>query len=535
MKWLLATVAAIVVLAIAAAALLPILVDTPRIQSLIASSASHVLARPVKFGSLSVRVFPMPAIELHRLEVAEDRRFGSAPFLTLDRGTVRLRLGALLTGRLEFGDLVLEQPLISLVRNADGRWNIASLASAREASAVTRPGSTGSEPRSTGGAAALPVPATHVKIANGVVTYVSRAGSGSAPATYRLDQVNLTLTGGGSAIALRGAAVMKPGDVRLQLSDGVLVLHDARPLQEATLRGQARFEAGDIGRLAPPGLLGGAMKGNLTLSGTVGAARASGEVTLSEVTVRHTSRGCRPPVERRLTLGTVEAAVAWSDRRLTGRDLATSLAGAPITANLVVALDHGPRVELTDLATKGLSLERLLVDFLCHGYAVAGPLELAGSLAFHPGDPWNTLSGEGRLAIGRGRVVGPQALALLGGVTRVGGALASLLGADPATASSPLDFESITATYRIRNGVASSRDLLYTSRALKVAAGGDYALGSGRVNVDVVVDHARGSVRAKVTGTTASPEIRVSRSTALRDADPQKAERGLQELLRRFR
>jgi uncharacterized protein YhdP len=148
----------------------------------------------------------------------------------------------------------------------------------------------------------------------------------------------------------------------------------------------------------------------------------------------------------------------------------------------------------------------------------------------------NTLSGPGQLRAGPGKVVGSQALALIGGVVRVGGAVSSILSADlpSRTFESPLDFDAITGTYTLTNGVAVTRDLLYTSRAMKVAIAGDYSLPTTRMNLDMVITHPRGEVRAKVTGTTASPSIRVSPASILRDVDPEKAQKGIQDLLKRF-
>ena len=41
--------------------------------------------------------------------------------------------------------------------------------------------------------------------------------------------------------------------------------------------------------------------------------------------------------------------------------------------------------------------------------------------------------------------------------------------------------------------------------SMKVAIAGDYSLPTTRMNLDMVITHPRGEVRAKVTGTTASP------------------------------
>ena len=82
--------------------------------------------------------------------------------------------------------------------------------------------------------------------------------------------------------------------------------------------------------------------------------------------------------------------------------------------------------------------------------------------------------------------------------------------------------------------MATTRDLLYTSRAMKVAIAGDYGLATGRMDLDMIVTHGRSELKAKVTGTTASPSIRVSPPSVLRDVDPKKTEKGLKDLLKRF-
>ena len=71
MKWVLIAVAAVVVLVVAALVAVPFLVDTPRVQAMIATQASSALARPVTFDAVSVRVLPLPGVVLRGLEVAD--------------------------------------------------------------------------------------------------------------------------------------------------------------------------------------------------------------------------------------------------------------------------------------------------------------------------------------------------------------------------------------------------------------------------------------------------------------------------------
>jgi uncharacterized protein YhdP len=282
--------------------------------------------------------------------------------------------------------------------------------------------------------------------------------------------------------------------------------------------------------------LGGSLKAALKLGGTVGAPTAAGDVQMSPLTVTQSQPACPEPRRRTLTVPSLKLNAAWQDQRLTARPLTAALADGTITTQATVDLARGVQVQLADLAIKSLPLEKVLVDYLCQGYAITGPLDMTGAVAFDAGTPMSTVSGPGQIRIGRGRVVGSQALALIGSVVRVGGAVSSLLSADLPTRmfDSPLEFESITGTYQLASGVATTRDLVYTSRAMKVLIAGDYGLATGRMNLDMTVNHGRGEVRAKVTGTTSSPSVRVSPASILRDVDPGKAGQGLQDLLKRF-
>jgi uncharacterized protein involved in outer membrane biogenesis len=539
LKWVVGVFAAVALLAIAALFLLPFAIDTPRVQSLIASGASQALGRPVRFGSLSVALFPRPAVKLHDLEIGEDPHFGQVPFLKLETGRLALRLRPLLSGRVEFADLTLRQPVIALIRNPDGALNVASLGAAPEPRGAGRAGRAGG---GAGGAAAPAALPGRVRIEKGTLTYLAR-GRGGAPSRYRVDDLDLTLGTGGGGLTFEGAARVKPGDLAVTIAEGRIAWNGGRSLLDAPVSARVAVEGKDVAglvaaALGPSPAIGGPVKGALSVSGTLGAPRAQGALELASLRVTQPIAACPEPKLRTLALTALKlGGAAWDGGRLTSRPLTAGLGGGTVTLNLSATLERGVRVEVADLAVRALPLERVLVDFLCQGYAVAGPLDLDGALAFGASDVLGTLSGPGRLRIGPGRVVGPQALALLGGVVRVGGAVSALLSADLPMSlfASPLEFDSITGTYQIANGVVTTRDLVYASRVMKVAIAGEYGLATGRLNLDVLVNHGRGEVKARVTGTAAAPSIRVDPSTLVRDLDRQKVESGLKDLLKRFR
>jgi hypothetical protein len=537
-KWILVGVAAIVVLAIAALLAVPYLVDLPRVQALIAANASQALGRPVKFGSMKIRALPLPAVELYGLEIAEDPQFGKDAFVRLDTGTVRLKLWPLLRGRVELGDITLKKPVITLVQAPDGRLNISTLGGTTETAAARTGRGSGGGGGTAGAGAIL---ASKIKLDDGVIDYIAR-GKGEAAARYRIENVDLLLTGGGTQVAFKGSMFVKPGDVSVKIDDGTLAVGGVKTPTDAPLRGKITVDGKNIGELAkgfvgPSPEYGGALHGVLTLAGTLGAPSVSGDVTVAKPTVTQVQPSCPEPKRRTLALSDLKMNVAYKDSVLNARPVTTSIANGTIAAQLAASLAQATRVQVNDIGIKALPLDKVLVDYLCQGYAITGPLDLTGALSFATADMWHTLSGPGTLRAGPGKVVGSQALALVGGVVRLGGAISSALNADvPAIAAgSPLEFDSITGTYQITNGVMTTRDLLYTSKAMKVAIAGQYGLADGRMNLDMTVSHGRGELKAKVTGSAASPSIRVDPATILRGVDPGKVEKGLGELFRRMK
>ena len=536
LKWLVGVVAALVLVVVAALIAVPFLVDTLRVQALIASNASQALGRPVKFRSMSISVLPLPAVALHGLEIAEDPQFGTTPFVQLETGKVRLKLGPLLTGRVELGDIELKKPVITVVQAADGRMNISTLGTgAREPKPGERP------PRgSGGGTGAAGALASKISIDHGTVAYIAHA-KGGVTSQYRVEDLDLTLTGGGPQIAFKSDFKVKPGDLAVKVADGQVALNGGKPLTDAQLRGVVTIDGKDIGDLAknalgPTPVFGGALKGKLALSGTLGAPAVSGDIEVTKPSVTQGQPTCPEPKRRTLTLGTLKLNAGYRDQVLASRPLTTSLGEGTITGQLSLSLASGMRTQISDLGIKAVPLEKVLVDYLCDGYAITGPLDLAGGATFSAQDLWHTLSGPGTLKIGHGKVVGRQALALLSGIVRVGGAVSALLSNDlPNLGDSPLEFESITGTYQIVNGVITTRDLLYTSKPMKVAIAGSFGFATRNMDLDMTISHGRGDLKAKVTGNASSPSIRVNPATILRDVDKGKIDKGLGDLLKKIK
>jgi len=529
-----AVAAALVCVALVMIGEFTFLVDTPRVRMLITGKAAQAVGRPVTLSSISLALLPGPAVRLKGLEVEEDPRFGTAPFLTVGEVDLQLPFRPLLSRRVEISSVVLRQPQVTLIQHADGALNAASFGDAHAASSATASNGGGA----AAGAAAL-LPAS-VKIEDGVLNYVNQAGDGST-SQYRLEQLNLTLHGDW-ILTFEGNARLQPGDVAIGLTDGTVALNDDARVTEFPLRARLAIASNDVTKLFAAALgsapaVGAQVKATLGVAGTLGAPTAAGSVELANAAITRTSPECPDPQSRTLSFPELKMDAVWNGDRLTSELATAQLGSGMLTAAVAVRLDGPWRIELQDVAITSLPLETLLVDFLCAGYAVTGALDLTGNLSFGAPRFTSTLTGFGQLNLRDGKVVGSQALGLLATVVRVGGAVSALLSADLPWSlfSSPLDFDSITATYAIANGVLSTRDLVYSSSAMKISAVGDYDLAAQHLDFDMVVNHGRGEAYVKVTGPADAPSIRVTPSTILRKVEPGQIAHGLGDLFDRFR
>ncbi|QNI32468.1 AsmA family protein [Alloacidobacterium dinghuense] len=114
-------------LLLAAALILPPLINMNRYQRRIADAIGAGLGRRVHLSSVTLRLLPRPGLELSDFIVEEDPAFGAEPTLRASSVDASMRLMSLWRGRLEIGRISFDQPSLNLVRNSEGRWNIATM------------------------------------------------------------------------------------------------------------------------------------------------------------------------------------------------------------------------------------------------------------------------------------------------------------------------------------------------------------------------------------------------------------------------
>jgi hypothetical protein len=93
----------------------------------IAWSIGSALGRRVELDSVHLRLLPRPGFDLEGLVIYDDPSFSAEPMIRAQEVSAAIRFRSLFRGRLEIATLSANEPSINLVRNDQGRWNLASL------------------------------------------------------------------------------------------------------------------------------------------------------------------------------------------------------------------------------------------------------------------------------------------------------------------------------------------------------------------------------------------------------------------------
>jgi uncharacterized protein involved in outer membrane biogenesis len=97
------------------------------LRTRIANSIGRALGRRITLENVRLRVLPRPGFDLEGLVIYDAPAFSAEPMIRAEEVSAAIRLTSLLRGRLEIATLSATEPSINLVRNEQGRWNLASL------------------------------------------------------------------------------------------------------------------------------------------------------------------------------------------------------------------------------------------------------------------------------------------------------------------------------------------------------------------------------------------------------------------------
>jgi hypothetical protein len=524
LRWLLGGIALLLLLAVGALALFPLLLDAPTVQAYVAQTASHAVGRPVKFTSLSVSLLPLPHVNLKGLEIADDPRFGTAPLLRVGEMRVGLRVRPLLSLRIELASITLQDAQVQAIEDG-GRWNFAALGGAAPS---TKP-SPRPVPGIPGSAAMGSVMVSRIALKNATVDIRRHSVKNG---DIRIEGLDATVSGvGGSELDVRGDAKLEPGDLKLR---NILATVGLRGSGDLPIKASVDLEGSDIGPLArmvvtPTPALAGPVKGKLQLSGTPTRLSGTGHLDLNRLVLTDDRPQCRPP-RRQLVIDELHVPILLTPASFESLPLSGKVSKGAVGFNLTTRLDGSTALTLGDIKIAGLQLQPILQDYLCQSFAVSGPLDLTGQLSLRTADLLRTMNGTGQFKVGAGRVIGEGALRLVRDVLSAGNVLdTALRGKLAEPGRNALDFDSITGSYKIVNGVARTDDVVYQSKELRVTMAGTYALADGRTDMKVVATQGSNTLRAQITGSGSS--LRVV-PTGVNVKEPAEVRKFLDRLLR---
>ena len=98
-----------------------------RLRNRIARSIGSAIGRRVSINNVRCHILPRPGFDLEGLVIYDDPAFSAEPMIRAEDVFAAVRLRSLLYGRLEISALSANEPSVNLVRNNDGRWNLATL------------------------------------------------------------------------------------------------------------------------------------------------------------------------------------------------------------------------------------------------------------------------------------------------------------------------------------------------------------------------------------------------------------------------
>lgn len=204
---------------------LPFLVDLNKYQDRYRPLIEEALNRKVELKDIRLTIWPRIGARIGGFLVQDDPAFRSGPFASLSSLDVGVKLLPLLGGKVDVEEITLRDPVITVLKNAQGQLNVSTLGSKAQAPPVP------SKPEAPGQPTGSPLQALalfavdRVSIDGGKLTY--RDESAQKPIEYTVTNLEFLLTSVhlGENPTLHLGATIQPYDlpVRLDGTFGPLV------------------------------------------------------------------------------------------------------------------------------------------------------------------------------------------------------------------------------------------------------------------------------------------------------------------------
>jgi AsmA protein len=270
-------VLAAIVLVLLVLLIVPFFIPVNQFRPVIEEKATAALGRKVTVGNLSFSLLT-GSVTAQDLAIGEDTRFGQSPFLTAKSLKVGVELVPLIfSKKLNVTGVTIDQPQVTLLRNAAGQWNVSSL------------GETGAKPEPTSATTAPAAPSStttgfsvkKIELNNGRVII----GSTESRQRSTYDHVNVTVSNFSMASQFPVTVTADlPGGGKFGL-DGNAGPIDATDASLTPLDAKldvSNMNLASTGFLDPSAGLGGLLDLKATLRSQNGVAETKGNATLSK-------------------------------------------------------------------------------------------------------------------------------------------------------------------------------------------------------------------------------------------------------------
>ena len=278
MKTILKVIAVVIAVLIIVLIALPFVIDVNTFRPQIEEELATVLGRQVKIGNMSLSLL-RGSLAADDLAIADDPAFSHQPFVKAKALNVGVELMPLIMSKvLNVTDLTIDQPQVSLIRNAEGKWNFSSIGGAEAPSQAKTPAKAPAKP-----GANPSVSIAKLEVKNGTISLANTASS-AKPQVYQ--NVNISVNDFSFASAFPfslSTSLPGGGEAKMDGKAGPISPTDAArtPLQaKVTVK---QLDLAGSGFVEPSSGIGGIANFEGTLASDGKAVHTNGAVTLDKL------------------------------------------------------------------------------------------------------------------------------------------------------------------------------------------------------------------------------------------------------------
>ncbi len=204
--------------------ILVLTVDVNRFRGLIETRAEAALGREVELGEMQLSLWPVFGLRVDDVKIGALPEEGGGELLTAGSLRVGARLGPLLKKELEVTSIVVEEPAMTLARDAGGSWNVERL--------IARDETGSAEESAAGEGAGGGFSIERLRVTGGRITVRDAYLSSEKPLEITLRDLELELEdfGPGRRFRFELATAFAGADTRLKLAGEGGPLSEVEPL-----------------------------------------------------------------------------------------------------------------------------------------------------------------------------------------------------------------------------------------------------------------------------------------------------------------